>query len=481
MNGKQHNFGFRLTLHGTIALCIASVPVALAQDAPTTRSLTEQNKQLADEVRKLEARVSDLETREERTQEAHQTADAVLKDATYHSEVLSLTSLTAGFAPSAGFVIRSEDGAFSLHPGVLADVRYMTSVRNGLPAGGSGEVVGHGGTDTQSGFDITRLRLTFDGSVYQNIGYFVQFQDDQGTSFGLLDAYIAYHFNDSPFTIKAGQFKDPVWHERNLSEARLLAVDRTYDETLLGGGQTSRVQGVSLLYEQDRTRGQLAIHDGYDSINTKFFDAGGLGAGNTGGAGVTPTDFGVSGRLEYMVIGDRSSNFNPFTEYDQFTALGAKEDILVLGGGFDYSQAGNNNVVFHTVDAQYDNTAGLGLYGAYLGTYRDLNSNQGVVPGNYYDPGFVLQASYIVVPKIEPFARFDYTYLDAGSVTGLTHHDTEEFTVGANYYIHGQNVKFTLDGSWLPNGAPTDSDALGILKDSGHNEFVIRGQFQLSI
>jgi hypothetical protein len=223
------------------------------------------------------------------------------------------------------------------------------------------------------------------------------------------------------------------------------------------------------------------IHDGYDSINTKFIDAGGIGTGSTGGAGVTPTDFGVSGRLEYLTIGDRTTDFNPFTEYDQFTALGARQDILVLGGGFDYSQAGSNGVLFHTVDAQYDNTAGLGLYGAYLGTYRDLNTNQGVVPGNYYDPGFVLQASYLVLPKIEPFARFDYTYLDAGSVTGLKSHDTDEFTIGANYYIDGQNVKFTLDGSWLPNGAPTDSDALGILKDSGHNEFVIRGQFQVAI
>ena len=189
----------------------------------------------------------------------------------------------------------------------------------------------------------------------------------------------------------------------------------------------------------------------------------------------------MSGRLEYLAIGERTASFNPFTEYDQFTALGDRQDILVLGGGFDYSQAGNNNVVFHTVDVQYDNTNGLGLYGAYLGTYRDLNSNQGVVPGNHYDPGCVVQASYLVLPKIEPFARFDYTYLDAGSVTGLKVHDTEEFSIGANYYIDGHNVKLTLDGSWLPDGAPTDYDALGILKDSGHNEFVIRGQFQLAI
>jgi hypothetical protein len=453
----------------------------MAQDAASTQSLADQNKQLADEVRKLEARVNDLEARETQTQAVHETADAVAKDAALRSQVAPLSGLTMGYAPSAGFLVHSEDGAFTLHPSALIDVRYMTSVRNSLPPGGSGEVIGHGGEDTQSGFDISRLRVLFDGTIYQNIGYFVQFQDDQGQAFGLLDAFATYHFNNSPFTLKAGQFKDPVWHERNLSEGKLMAVDRTYDEALLGGGVTSRVQGVSLLYDKDRVRGQLAVHDGYDSINTKFIDAGGEGTSSNGGGGVTPTDFGFSGRLEYLAIGDRTPDFNPFVEYDQFTALGAKQDILVLGGGFDYSQAGSNGVIFHTVDAQYDNTAGLGLYGAYLGTYRDLNSNQGVTPGNYYDPGFVLQASYLVLPKIEPYVRFDYTYLDGASAPGLRAHDNEEFTVGANYYIHGQNVKFTLDGSWLPNGAPSDSDALGILKDSGHNEFVIRGQFQVAI
>jgi hypothetical protein len=484
---SARHLALALTLSSALSLGLgapgakAQEPTTQPQDT-TTQSLIEQNKQLADDVRKLESRVDELEAKQQESAESRRTAEAVAKDAALRSEVIPPTALTMGYAPpNAGFVIHSEDGAFTLHPSALMDIRYMTSIRNGLSAGGSGEVVSHGGTDTQSGFDITRLRVLFDGTIYQNIGYFVQFQDDQGQSFGLLDAYATYHFVGTPFTLKAGQFKDPVWHERNLSEGKLMAVDRTYDEALLGGGVASRVQGVSLMYDKDRTRGQLAITDGYDSINSKFIESGGVGSGSTGGAGVTPTNFGVSGRLEYLAIGDRTPAFNPFTEYDQFTALGARQNILVLGGGFDYSQAGGNDVIFHSVDAQYDNTAGLGLYAAYLGTYRDLTTNQGVVPGNYYDPGFAVQASYLVLPKIEPFARFDYTYLDPGSVTGLKSHDTSELTLGANYYIHGQNVKFTLDGSYLPSGAPTDSDALGILKDSGRNEFVLRGQFQLAI
>ena len=82
-----------------------------------------------------------------------------------------------------------------------------------------------------------------------------------------------------------------------------------------------------------------------------------------------------------MVIGNRTPDFNPFTEYDrQFSSLGDKQDILVLGVGGDWSQANDNNIAFHTVDAQYNNTNGLSLYAAYLATYRDLRTNQGVAP-----------------------------------------------------------------------------------------------------
>ena len=41
--------------------------------------------------------------------------------------------------------------------------------------------------------------------------------------------------------------------------------------------------------------------------------------------------------------------------------------------------------------------------------------------------------------------------------------------------------KEPLDASWLPEGSPTDATALGILKDTGRNEFVLRAQFQLAL
>jgi hypothetical protein len=472
---------------GTRAAAAQATAPASADAAPTAATI-------ADMQARLNAMQAKLDSIQANQAEAEADRAAVIKQVLADAD--AQTELSSGYDPNVGFVIRSGDGAFSFHPGAVLDFRNMTSYRESIPVKGGGET-GKTGYDTQNGFDITRARFTFDGNYTKDIYYFVQLSADQGAPFSLLDAYGTYHFEQTPLSFKVGQFKDPLWHERNLSEANLLAVDRSLVESLLGGGQTSRVQGAALVYDQDRLRAQAVIHDGYDSINTKFYDAGGNPSGIAGGAGVTPTDFGTSGRVEYLVIGNRTPDFNPYKEYDGgFTALGDTQDILVLGGGYDYSQAGDNNIIFQTVDAQYDTGSGLSIYGAYLATYRNLHSSQGVTaatsstpagpavaPGNYYDPGALIQAAYLVTPKIEPFVRYDYTYLDGASVTafGLSKNEVQEVTAGVNYYLYKQHAKVTLDADWLPDGAPADSDALGILEDSGRNEFLLRVQFQLAI
>ena len=182
-----------------------------------------------------------------------------------------------------------------------------------------------------------------------------------------------------------------------------------------------------------------------------------------------------------MVIGDRRPEFNPFTEYDQFTAHGDKQDILVLGAGADYSESGSDHVFFHTIDAQYNTTCGWAFYAAYLGAYRGLDANKGVPPGYYYDSGILLQAAYMLTDKIEPFFRYDYAHLDRAASPGVANGNLQEITIGANYYFYDQRVKFTVDGTWLPDGSPADVPQLDILQDDGHNEFLVRAQLQLSL
>jgi hypothetical protein len=381
------------------------------------------------------------------------------------------------------FIFRSQDGNFTFHPGFVVDFRNDTTYRQSVPAKGGGSEVAVAGYDTQNGFDVARLRVLADGTLFHQVSYFVQFQDDQGSTFNIYDANLSYQFDDSPFSIKVGQFKDPVWHERNVSEANLLAVDRSLLEYFLGGGQGSRVQGAAINFDSGRFRGQLVAHDGDNSINSKFFNLGGVAGGVGGFSGVTPTDYGFSGRGEFMLIGERTKQFNPFTEYDQFTSYKARQSILVVGAGADYSQASSNDLLLHSVDLQYNNPNGFAAYGAFLGSYRHINTNQGIPVGSYYDDGFQAQASW-VFGKFEPFARYDWTHFDPSStaaVTGIRSHVLQEITVGANYYLYGQKLKLTADGVYLPNGSPADADVLGVLKNSGHAELLLRLQAQLAI
>jgi len=113
--------------------------------------------------------------------------------------------------------------------------------------------------------------------------------------------------------------------------------------------------------------------------------------------------------------------------------------------------------------------------------YRDLKTNRGVAPGHYYDNGVVLQAAYMITPNLEGFVRYDFTQLDGKAIPGIVRDSLNEVTFGANYYLFAHEAKLTLDGTWLPNGSPTDVDYLDILEDSGRNEFIIRAQFQVAI
>ena len=236
-----------------------------------------------------------------------------------------------------------------------------------------------------------------------------------------------------------------------------------------------------MIYDQDRFRGVIGIDDGYNGGNASAYGPAGSGAVVGAGAGLAPTDWGSYGRGEYLAVGDRAPEVNPFYEYDQFSARGDKQNILVLGGGFDYSESGANKILFHTVDAQFNTTNGWAFYGAYLAAYRNLYTNRGVNPGSYYDSGVLLQAAYLATERLEPFIRWDYTHLDGRAEPGIIQDNIDEITIGANYYLLGQTAKITVDGTWLPNGSPTDVNYLDILQNNSHNEFIVRAQFQLAI
>jgi hypothetical protein len=265
---------------------------------------------------------------------------------------------------------------------------------------------------------------------------------------------------------RIGQFKDPVTHEKLVSDKRLVTVERSMLDAILGGGYEERVQGVTVIFGGYKANqplyAEVGVTDGINSLNTDFTKHG--------------SDFGVAGRIEYKVMGE-------WKDYRDFTAKGDKGDLLVVGGGFDWTQFGDGNSEVGTIDAQWEMASGLGLYGALI--VRQLDAELTGAADDQTDYGGLVQISYLLKPVWEIFGRYDFVKFDVDRVFGTTSEDMfHEITGGVTYYMGdngsaGHRMKITVDLNWLPNGAPQGLKGLGYIGDTGgDDEFVLRGQFQ---
>jgi hypothetical protein len=88
----------------------------------------------------------------------------------------------------------------------------------------------------------------------------------------------------------------------------------------------------------------------------------------------------------------------------------------------------------------------------------------------------------------ELFGRWDMLVFDDELAFVTNTEDTfHEITVGVNYFLgpngsYGHKAKWTLDLTFLPNGAPLAIDGIGILDaNDAETEIIVRSQFQLVI
>ncbi len=281
-----------------------------------------------------------------------------------------------------------------------------------------------------------------------------------GTNAGNLfleQAFATYKFADD-WGVRAGQYTDPAVHEQNVSSKKQLTVERSLMNQILTGAGEVYTQGVTLQYQPKNSplTAEFGVNDGANTSNTDFRDL----PSNT-------TDFGLDGRVEYVLMGDKA-------DYGQFTARHVKKDLLVAGAGVLFTQGGSTDSTIHTADIQYDGANGLSAYGAFLGNYVSTSGTDS------YNYGILGQVGYVIPDndQWEVFGRYDWTHLDHAAVIGTSSEKNfHEITVGVNYYIYGHNAKITVDGSWLPNGTtgPTSLDQVPTTDD----EFTLRAQFQL--
>ncbi len=432
--------------------------------------------ELQAQLRQLQAKVDALEARQSASaKEIDETVAAIIRDADRRSQLMSMEGFTAGYTSDKGFVLQSADGAYLLHPYIQFQFRHTTDWRADQKVTGNG--------DSQDGFEVRRLKLGFEGNYGQDLTYAFQWATSSTTgALALEDAWAKYKFADNWF-VRAGQFKDPFARESLVSAARQLTADRSLLNNILEGND-NYIQGVSLIYDNnDRFRSEVALTDGFGSANTNFTDpATTLFDGSTSTNPNTANSYtwGVAGRAEYMILGDPKTSWK---QYNAFSALGNKTDLLIAGAASDLSQSGDTNAWYHTVDLQWEPEAvkGLSVYGAGVGRYTWIEGNPTATGhDNFYDYGFLAQAGYLLNKQWEPFVRYDYTHLGSDFAEAAVEKDLHEITTGVNYYIVGHNAKFTADVTYLPNGSPIDAPGLGILKQTNSDsQWVGRIQFQL--
>jgi hypothetical protein len=441
---------------------IAAVAGTFALGAVAWAEPTQQER-----IQALEAQVAELQaTRAQNTQDLAATIDSVLRDAERRSQLMAAGGdMGAGY--DSGFYIRGTN--WEVRPGAHFQFRGVADFRD--DGDDDDDIVDDIEDDTEAGFEIRRMKFSLEGyAVTKNLTYsFIWATDREGGGVYLEDAVVKYMFADV-WGIRAGQYKDPVNHEELTSSKRLLAADRSMLNELLAGGVLDRTQGMSLVYgDYDANTpiyGELMLHDGLNEDNTNFTDH--------------TFEVGVSGRVEFKAMGDWKS-------YRDFSAMNNKENLLVFGGGFDWSNTddgadGDDGDIWTLAfDAQFE-TDKLGIFGAAI--VRNIDEELLGSDDDMTDWGFLLQGGYMLNPSWELFARYDVTIFDEDVIAD---EDTfQEVTIGLNYFLGdngsaGHRAKITVDFTWLPDGSPAELDGLGILGGSNEDEYVLRGQFQLVI
>src|SRR2546421_8204913 len=460
-------------------LITAAVAGVVLVGAGAARAAEPSVEELKAQLQELNKKVAALETKQAvNSADVQATINAVLRDAEQRTKLLAdIGDFSAGYDTT--FFIRAGD-AFLLRPQINFQFRNVTDFRKN--AGG--------GTDDriENGFEVRRLQFILEGNLFsKDITYaFVwntnretstqSVKDPTGATIGtvdvksggnlfLEDAWVRDMFAEQ-WGVRIGQFKDPVTHEKLVSDKRLVAVERSMLDATLGGGYEERVQGVTGIFGGYRANQPLyvevGITDGINSLNTDFTKH--------------TFDFGVAGRVEYKFMGE-------WKDYNDLTAKGTKADLLVIGGGFDVSQSGDGNSIVGAIDGQGENTTGLGGYGAAI--VRQLDKQLTGTADDQTDWGALVQVSYLLTPAWEIFGRYDVVKFDTARVFGTTTEDTfHEITGGVTYYMGdngsaGHRMKITVDLNWLPNGAPAALKGLGYIGDSGgDDEFALRAQFQ---
>jgi len=378
----------------------------------------------------------------------------MMADAESRSSLLQ-SGGTAGH--DGNFFLSSADGNFTMKMSGQQQTRYTLNFNDeDAPR-----------DDDVYGFSLPRTALRWEGQVFGDFGYAVQgYFNSAGGGFMLEDAYVHTEIGDG-MHLGWGQGRTAFLQEDKLWEKYSLAVDQSVVNAIFGQG---RSQGVVLWGEQEDWSWSAAFTDGWRSANTAF--------------GASPADYAFTGRVDFKIAGD-------WDQFEQFSSAQGAEYAAKVGGalhwqdGPDTPASSGVEQLGWTVDAMVEGD-GWNAFAMIVGVSTD-DDGTGLDTDDF---AWLIQGGIFVSDDWELFGRFDMVSPDSDRAGD---DDFSTVTVGANYYIHGQAAKFSVDLSWYlddsdandlvsgvdPNFGGAAGGGLGLLPSAEEDQIAIRAQFQL--
>jgi hypothetical protein len=375
----------------------------------------------------------------------------VFADAESRATLLQEGAL-AGIDEKGKVFLQSADGGFSMNINGQIQFRYIfNNVEDRVD-------------ESVSGFQIRRTKLGVKGKVADGWGYALKFQVDRNSGNVAIDeAKITKKLSDE-LSFSAGNMKLPFARQELISSSRQVSVDRGLATEFFTLGRSDSLH--------------LKYASGDIAVTTAFSD--GANAGYTDWNADAANDFAVTGRVDWMAIGDDWGAMK-----HEFG--GVDEDALFIGAAAHYEVADGSGVIENglawTVDALYK-TGALGLSAAIFG-----NSTENVAAGTDTDQfGFYAQASVDLGNDWDIFGRYDF--IDDDDNAGAGTDELQAVTFGFNRHFN-KNVKFTGDVVYIFSGDNPladgntstdgeDSDGIGLVGAvDGDDQIALRLQLQL--
>lgn len=490
-------------------------------------SLERKNQALETQVTELKAIEGEKWLSQERADQIRGIVADVLADSEQRAS-LRQDAMTAGW--NDGFFLASPDGRFKLSVGGLIQPRFMWSHVRDNQLQSDGYVTPYEIPDLiqdRYGFDSNYNELVFKGHIFSPaVEYMVrtnvalgntltlgnatdnQGSNTQGPTTGqmyLMDAWARIHFSDN-WSLRFGQYRSPYAREQLITEANQMAVNRS---TIVRNYGLWYTQGIEFQYQGDDFRWNLSVDDGGSSYiaGTSFLLVG----GNPMDAPwyTQQVSYSLTTRLEWKPYGS-------WQDFTSMTSAPGEQQGMLLGFAYHTQATRPNQQVgtsttglpenywdAWTLDMQW-NFGGASLFAS--GFWNYINSQSGFAytfngttnintlngPGYVNAYGVVVQPSVYFLPKWEWYTRWEYGYIDfndssgISSITGSLSQVAQQVpfnivTTGVNWYIDGQDLKWTWDiGFGISDVGYSWQNLPAGWRISATDQFVMRTQLQLA-